>query len=399
VCLLLPNYAEHRIRRLERTYKADRLSILDALAWVQAVLKQHNLPIEPFVYTLESTACYHLPIVLAWGGRPAVVNPVLAAPSRRKTDILDARLLAYHCLTGLWPTSWVPPPAIQELRALARARRASKQAAHRRLLSIGSMLLAFGYTFTAEGSIAKNTIRPLVEDLIARRPPLTAEAKKHLTGTPLPEPICRLIKEAYAAWDEGQNRAGLLQREILKGARALQYPGPNGPLDGQTLLANLLTVPGVGDVTGTTWLLEIGDVTRFANCKACVAYAGFDPSVKVSAGKTTSHVRRKGNAKLHHTLVQAAQSVLQRQAEPIGIWGAALRKRHAKGGYQKAVGAVARRIVIGCYWVHLRNEPFSYAKYKIGVPCPSEKGPNLTSEGPKPKRPNPPPEASSSSDG
>ena len=51
-------------------------------------------------YCIESTGTYHLPVLQAWGGIPCVVNPLLAGPTRRKTDVLDARLLAHHSITG-----------------------------------------------------------------------------------------------------------------------------------------------------------------------------------------------------------------------------------------------------------------------------------------------------------
>jgi len=42
-----------------------------------------------------------------------------------------------------------------------------------------------------------------------------------------------------------------------------------------------------------------------------------------------------------------------------------LYKKHAKGGYKKACGAVARRIAIALYYIHKRNEPFSYNRYNF----------------------------------
>ena len=51
--------------------------------------------------------------------------------------------------------------------------------------------------------------------------------------------------------------------------------------------------------------------------------------------------------------------------------GYALLQRHAKGGYKKACGVVARRIATAMYFIHLNGEPFSYDKYyfhKIDVP-------------------------------
>ena len=42
-----------------------------------------------------------------------------------------------------------------------------------------------------------------------------------------------------------------------------------------------------------------------------------------------------------------------------------MQKKHSKGGYKKACGAVARRIAVALYFVHKRNTPFSYEKYNF----------------------------------
>lgn len=44
----------------------------------------------------------------------------------------------------------------------------------------------------------------------------------------------------------------------------------------------LHTIPGVGIIAAATILDEIGDIRRFKNSSALVAYAGIDPSVKQS---------------------------------------------------------------------------------------------------------------------
>ncbi|MDR1559076.1 MAG: hypothetical protein LBS84_05125, partial [Clostridiales bacterium] len=52
-------------------------------------------------------------------------------------------------------------------------------------------------------------------------------------------------------------------------------------------------------------------------------------------------------------------------SEPFGQWGYAISKKHAKGGYKKASGAVSRRIAVSMYYVHKHNEPFRYDKYNF----------------------------------
>ena len=66
----------------------------------------------------------------------------------------------------------------------------------------------------------------------------------------------------------------------------------------------------MGTQTVITWLAEIGDITRFGSVNKLLAYAGLDPSDQISAGKVTGTKTRKGNARLHGALRNAARAML-----------------------------------------------------------------------------------------
>ena len=138
-------------------------------------------------------------------------------------------------------------------------------------------------------------------------------------------------------------------------------------LPGKEMLQLLQTVPGVGPVTAAVWLAEVVTPRRFPSPNALTAYIGCDPSLKVSAGKVTEHVKRKGNGNVHACLVQSAQMLVSFRREAFGIWGYSIACKHAKGGWQKAVGAVARRIGLGLYWVQRTGTPFTYDQYNLTV--------------------------------
>ncbi|MGH7134623.1 MAG: transposase [Pirellulales bacterium] len=109
---------------------------------------------------------------------------------------------------------------------------------------------------------------------------------------------------------------------------------------GSEIMARHRTIPGVGPLMSATWLAQVGDATRFQNARQAQSFCGFDPSIMVSAGKVTAHTRKKGHVFLHYMIKQVAQNVINKANEPLGVWGRALSKRHRKGGYNKAVGAV-----------------------------------------------------------
>lgn len=153
------------------------------------------------------------------------------------------------------------------------------------------------------------------------------------------------------------------------------WPTGKGPMRGSELLPLLESVPGVGQATAITWLAEVTDPRRFQMDKQVSAFAGCDPSLKISAGKVTSHTRRAGNMRLHVALLYAASGVLRKKGEPLAQWGLSIAGRHKKGGYRKATGAVARRLAVGLWHVHSKAEPFSYAGYTFTRPVEVPKVP------------------------
>ena len=115
VCVLVRQ--DTGVKRIDRMFYTQWACLLEAAEFARWCV-YHHAPPEAIAeleesglrYCIESTGTYHMPVLRAWKGVPSVVNPLLANPSRRKTDVLDSRLLAYHSITGMWPTSYLPPP-------------------------------------------------------------------------------------------------------------------------------------------------------------------------------------------------------------------------------------------------------------------------------------------------
>lgn len=70
----------------------------------------------------------------------------------------------------------------------------------------------------------------------------------------------------------------------------------------------LLSIPGVGNVTASVILSEIGNVDRFHSKKQLIAYAGLDPSVFQSGKYTAKNnkISKRGSPYLRKALYQAA---------------------------------------------------------------------------------------------
>jgi transposase len=360
VCVLVRSGGT--VRRFEATFRTLWERLGAARAWVAEKLGQ--LAPHGFRYCIESTGTYHLPVVQAFGGQPSVVNPLLAGPTRRKTDVLDARLLAHHSITGLWKESYVAPPQVQQLRLLWQQQRESARRATRISNRLNGIVLRFGHTFGALAPMRSREGLANLETLLAERTPCGPA----LCPAGLPDAIKPLVQSLVQDMKAATAATRSWGNEALAYLRSCRWPTGKGDMAGADLYHLLRTVPGVGEATAITWLAEVGDPNRFAGPKQVAAYCGCDPSLKVSAGKVTSQTRRRGNDKLHWVLVNAASGVLRRHSEPLGRWGRSIAGRHRKGGFRKACGAVARRQAIGLWRVHMLAEPFSYDGYQLAAP-------------------------------
>ncbi len=348
------------VTRTEAEFRTDWRSLKRAHEWALRQVPDVTDPAQ-LRYCIESTATYHLPVLKAWGGIPCVVNPLLAGPTRRKTDVLDARLLAHHSITGVWKPSFVPAEQAQVLRVLWAARREAVRRATRASNRLNNIVLRFGHTFGADCSMRSAEGEGILSDLVEGVTPCVPGVAPDGLPPAIRPLISALLADMKSAVSE-TNRATTTADNFV---RARDWPTGKGDIPGTNLLALLRSVPGVGQTTALTWLAEITDPRRFDHAKQVAAYAGCDPSLKVSAGKVTSHTRRAGNLRLHQALLYAASGLLRQPHTPLGMWGKSIAGRHKKGGHRKACGAVARRLACALWHVHRKAEPFSYAAYRL----------------------------------
>lgn len=78
----------------------------------------------------------------------------------------------------------------------------------------------------------------------------------------------------------------------------------------------LLSIPGIGDMTASTILSEIGDITRSPTEKQLVAFAGLDPSVYQSGTFRASNnkISKRGSTYLRKALHQATCAGIYRRS-------------------------------------------------------------------------------------
>ncbi len=357
VCVLIKQDGD--VVRFEKNFPTAWASMLAARDWV--LTKLPTVLAHLLEYCIESTGCYHMPVLQAFGGVPSVVNPMLAGATHRKTDKLDARMLAQQAMTGMWRRSFLARPEAQVLRVLWAARTEANRCFTRTFNRVNNILLRFGHTFGADSPCSSPEGLAIIDAICAGEIVNVPGAKPEILEPSVRDMLSKLVSEG----EDFRGRAKSCFKAAVAYVERQTWPCGGEPISGELLLDNLRTVPGVGPVTAMNWLCEITDPGRFASAKEMAAFCGCDPSLKVSAGKVTQHVRRKGNMKIHQALVQAAVAVIARSSDALGKWGAQIAAKHSKGGFRKAAGAVARRIAVGLWHVHLKSEPFSLSGYNF----------------------------------
>ena len=119
----------------------------------------------------------------------------------------------------------------------------------------------------------------------------------------------------------------------------------------------ITTIPGIGEVIGSTILGEIGDINRFNNGAKLVAYAGIDASVSQSGEYecTNNHMSKRGSPYLRKALFRAA--FVASNVDP--VFKAYYQKKRLEGKHHNvAIGAVARKLCYTIYAVLKNNTPY-----------------------------------------
>lgn len=116
----------------------------------------------------------------------------------------------------------------------------------------------------------------------------------------------------------------------------------------------LQSVPGIGSQTAALLVAELGDITKFPNAKAVIAYIGFDPRVKQSGAllKQNTHLTKRGSPYLRRALYLAAAAAERHDPELKATYD----KKRAEGKrYREATIVVARRVITRVYAVWKRG--------------------------------------------
>ena len=304
---------------------------------------------------LEATGVYWKPV---WHVLEAHCTLLLANPAHvraipgRKSDMNDAAWLADLLAHGLIRGSFVPPPAIQELRDLTRTRKQlvrqiaqhnlrlqkTLEDANLKIASLVSDLLGVSGRAILHGLIEgeTNPVRLLERttgllraDPEQLRMALEGRVREHHRF------LLRLHLSQIEALEDGLKTLDARLEALLRPFRAVT--------------TRLCTMPGVSTLVAQTLLAEVGDdVQRFPSPGHLRSWVGLCPRLDESAGKRRSTRLRHGAPWLKTVLVQAAWAAIRHRE---GYPHAQFRRLKAKRGPKKAIVAVAASLLTAAYYI------------------------------------------------
>jgi transposase len=313
---------------------------------------------------MEATGVYWMPVfkILSEGAFALIVANAahLKAVPGRKSDLNDAMWIADLMACGLVRASFVPDEDLQELRALTRTRKQLSYEQTRYVQRLQKTLAEANLRLDAVLSdLMGASGRRILEAIIAgvRAPEELAGLARGLKASP-PELRAalhgrvtahhRFLLELYLGqWDRLDAAIRDLDREV--DARLTQIDAQAKPdaAPFRALIALLCTIPGVGPLSATVILAEIGrDMSRFPTAGHLVSWAGLCPGLHESAGKPKTMRLRKGDPHLKTRLIQCAWAATRQKDS---YYRAQFFRLRARRGPQKAICAVAASLLTAIY--------------------------------------------------
>lgn len=251
-----------------------------------------------------------LAFLVARGCRVCVIDPVqvravrkLKGLDRVKNDRVDSELIAETLRIGQFDETRLTDERVEPLRTLTRyhqSLRAEAAEAKTQLLCVLDAYFPeyerlFSDPFCAP-SPALLALAPLPADLARRREKTVADALSAAPRGRIGREGAAEVKAAARSsvgYRAGSGAASFEVRPLVRAIEFLESEASQVAGRVAALLSEVeppvLTIPGVGGVTGAQIVAEIGDMARFPNAKALVRYAGLD-----SSGQPVRTVRLRG---------------------------------------------------------------------------------------------------------
>ena len=344
-----------------------------------------NIGNSPCVFGMEATGHYWYPIysfLKAKGYTIYVINPIQSDSLRKmyirqtKNDSIDSFLIAEVIRFGQFGTTSMADENILAMRQLCRYRDSVISSRTEIKLRIGTIMEQIFPEYEKQfSSLWVSTSMGILEKYLTpeniENAPIDElfEIIKDKSHNRLTRAKAISIKEAAAdtfgikiAQDAFSfqlkqliDRMNFLDKQIeALDCQILEYY--------EKFDCYLHTIPGIGIIGAATILAEIGDISRFKNSSALVAFAGIDPTVRQSGefNSTHNHMSKRGSPYLRHAIFLAATTCSFHNS-PLNAY---YKKKRDQGKHHlTATGAVARKLTTVIYAVLRDSKPYEPKKF------------------------------------
>jgi transposase len=266
---------------------------------------------------LESTGNYWLPIYHVLEGH---VNFILANAYQikhipgRKTDSLDSEWIAELCLKNLITPSRIFTKDRRELRSLTRARESlikvrtkiknrvthELEAACIKLSSVIADVFGKSGRHIVDGLLNGMDLEKILESIPSGRVRKNKEEIRGIIQATLSPSQIFLLRSHLNTID----------------AVTKQITEIDAKISDQISMRNediriALSMPGMGFISASTILAEIGDFRDFSSANKLAAYCGLVPSVYQSAGKLINgHITKHGSPHIRRMIIEVAHAII-----------------------------------------------------------------------------------------
>jgi len=312
---------------LEVVLPARRVELSHLEGWMKkALTRQDEVVLE---MTTNTWQLYDE--LVEYAGSVMVVHPphvALITRAQVMNDKIAASILARLLAKGLLVGIWVPPQGIRELRGLVAQRR----------------------KMTRLATQAKNRLHAVIQRHHLK-PPLGNPFAKTNNGWWLALPLGKLEKMNLQSDLETLQFAEQQEARIEKEMTGIAAEDEE--------IGCLLHISGFGVITAVTVYAAIGDIGRFVESKKLVGYAGLGARVHDSGLTTrTGKITKAGRRDLRVALVEAAHVVANSHPH----WKAELARLQPRLGYNKAIVAIARKLLVTVWHVLARKVADRFAE-------------------------------------
>lgn len=310
------------------------------LTWDVESIREFLEELGEFELAVEATASYEwfLRLIEDLAERIVLAHPSklrVIAESVRKSDKIDAYVLAEFLARDQLPQAWRPTARVRQHRLLVRQR----------------------HHWQGRVTSVKCRIRNLLSDHNADVPGLFGSSglseagRLHLSQLKLAEAEQFILDQMIA-----ELAFYIQQRKAIEDQlKSFSKEATTREQESRKLLES---VPGVGPVATEVILSELGDVRRFSSQRKVTAYAGLAPGFRESDGKRRDlRITKQGSKSLRWIMVEVAWNAVRNTAR----WRSIYDQLKLRCGAKKAIVAVARRMLCMITAVLKSGCPYEHA--------------------------------------